>query len=1787
MPDESKKSQSDESKESEAEKSAKSSAAMDSLCELRRLRGQRKGVITRYHGKIARLAAEKATPEVVRDTLNQSKKIFDELERYHDEITSCLDPEGAKYLEEEEWFNTAERSYLELIKQAMDYLDSDKPQSSLRPTAAPFEPSPKVETPVQTPQDDETEAMRQFLGAIRLPAAEIAPFDGDVRKFHSFLAAFDARIRSQVTSDMDLLYYLDQHLRGRPKELISCYFHLPAHQGYTQARARLEKEYGDAYRISMAYLQELDDAQPVTNEDVDSLCAYSLLLLKCECAMVSYSDLSVLNHPHTMQRIVRKLPMYLVNKWRDHACNIRQSKSQTPSFSDLVRFVQSAADSASDPVYGRAMYQKRDESEPPPQPRVLRKQNHVSLGTCVDGEKSCLICHLQHELTECQRFIAMSIDERKFLLREHNLCFACLKTGHRAQGCLNKMKCAKCGRMHPTLLHLDNFRPPREAMREQGPNSTQQTVECSATSTTGTIVLHSIVPVRVRQDESEKEIITYAFLDNGSNGCFLTQELKEQLEAQGDETTLQLRTMNGTNVVQSCIVPKLHVSSLDGSNSVTIPKAYTRDIIPVGHEHIPRRHLFERSSQLRDVCSLLPEYLPDVSIGLLIGGNCPRALEPLEVVRADGDGPFGVRYLHGWTVFGPLNVKSDDSGIMSANLLSFHETEQCKEILSPFSLMKSLEHDFENPERFPGEKGWSQEDRRFMEMAEQGMRLDGSHLTIPLPFRREDALEMPQNRIMAEKRAIFQRKKMLKDESYRRDYVDFVEKVIEKGYASKVSGSDFVAKGKWYLPHHGVYNVNKGKLRVVFDCSASFQGTSLNDQLLQGPDLTNSLVGVLLRFREHSVAFTGDVESMFYQVRVPEAQRCYLRFLWWPDGDLNVALVEYEMNVHLFGAVSSPSIANFALRSIALYDPTCPQSVSGTILQNFYVDDCLKSVETESEAEDLILNLQNACLSRGFHLNKFVCNRLQVMKAIPKEDHSNEVKKRDLDRDGLPVERALGIHWNLETDCFGFNVEVKEKPSTRRGILSSISSIYDPLGFVAPFVLPAKAVLQDLCRKQGQNWDKEIPESNLRRWNAWTKQLPLLKQLKVPRCLQFSTDSMELHVFADASNTGYGAVVYLRSVDPEGQCNVSFVIGKSRLSPMKPVTVPRLELTAAVTAVKLGEMAKRELSVENLPICYYTDSTIVRHYISNDERRWPVFVANRVSVIREYSSCEQWYHVPSDLNPADEASRGLSASDLLCGSMWLTGPLFLQQPRDTWPTSSGSASAEAPLEANVMMSTATDTSQPADHLDRIISHFSDWNKVRFAIAVYMKMRDILQQRVAKKRNPQLDSRNTIHGISLSDLEEAENVIFRWLHRTWFPEEIEYLSDPAKHRVSSSSSLISLDPKVEDGILKVGGRMSKSHFSLSVKHPIILPKKSHVTSLLIRRTHVALGHAGRNHVLAAIRQRFWVVKGNSAVRREISTCVTCRRLRRSTETQKMADLPPCRVDDSHPPFYHTGIDYFGPFEVRDRRSNVKRYGVIFTCMSSRAVHIEVACTLDGDSCINAIRRFIARRGPVRFMYSDNGTNFVAANRELTASKMGFEWKFIPPTASHMGGTWERMVGTVKKVLMGILSEHGSRLDAESLSTYLCEVENIVNSRPITTVSSDSTDAEPLTPNHILTGKGYVVTVDPSSFQGDVYMRKRWRRVQQLASDFWSRWRKEFIPTLQMRTKWTKKSMNLSQGDVVLLQEDNVSRSDWPLGIVVDTETDSHGLVRTVQLRSKGKLLRRPIHNCVLLIRKDDN
>ncbi|XP_068242355.1 uncharacterized protein [Palaemon carinicauda] len=365
---------------------------------------------------------------------------------------------------------------------------------------------------------------------------------------------------------------------------------------------------------------------------------------------------------------------------------------------------------------------------------------------------------------------------------------------------------------------------------------------------------------------------------------------------------------------------------------------------------------------------------------------------------------------------------------------------------------------------------------------------------------------------------------------------------------------------------------------------------------------------------------------MFFQKKTPPENQNSVRFLWWPNGDINRPLEESRMAVHIFGAISSQTIANTALKATAdKADEKYDSTFGSTTRHNFCVDNCLKSCADVPTAVKFVKDLVSATGEKGFRLSKFVSNSIDVLKALPAEDCSVESDKFDLDTESL-MTRALGMLRYLKEDSFKFSIEVKDNPFTIRGFLSTISSLYYPLELLSPIILPAKKLLQELYQVESLDWDERIPEEPAERWQHWIQALHLLEQLSIPRCFKSSgfgnVTGSSLVLFIDASTVGYGVTAYL--VLPDGnQVQSNLVMGKSRVSPKKVVTIPRLELTAATVSVKDAQHILKELEFTVGKVVYYTDPTTVLHYNHSNTKRFPVFVANRVRVIKDYSQPEQ------------------------------------------------------------------------------------------------------------------------------------------------------------------------------------------------------------------------------------------------------------------------------------------------------------------------------------------------------------------------------------------------------------------------------------------------------------------------------------------------------------------------------------------------------------------------------------
>ena len=523
------------------------------------------------------------------------------------------------------------------------------------------------------------------------------------------------------------------------------------------------------------------------------------------------------------------------------------------------------------------------------------------------------------------------------------------------------------------------------------------------------------------------------------------------------------------------------------------------------------------------------------------------------------------------------------------------------------------------------------------------------------------------------------------------------------------------------------------------------------------------------------------------------------------------------MTVHLFGAVLSPSCANFAMqRNAEDHKHEFSPDVANMILRNFYIDGCLESLSSSSTAIKHVADLRKLMLIGGFNLTKSASNDRQVLESIPPEERAKDVKELNLDCDMLPTERALGVSWFVKTDEFGFKVHIKEKPCTRRGILSVVSSVYDPLGMAASFVLSAKLLLQDLCRKC-LGWDNDIPSLHLSRWQAWLADLPMLSQLSVKRCVKGSdlgeVVTTEIHHFCDASQCAYGAVSYLRQGNSDGQAHCSFLIGKSRLAPLKQMSIPRLELAAATVSVRLNKLLKNELEIPIDEIIFWTDSMTVLRYIANESKRFHTYVANRVAIIREDSSPSQWRYTESKSNPADDASRGTSADAFVRNDRWIKGPDFFLKPPSEWaslPQHSTELSGDDPEVKRESKSfvVSVHPSKIQSNVISLVQRFSSWLKLLKFIALCLRCQRRFITRRRKSMQDGLDGSSQIASLeplTCSEISDAEREVIMFDQSCAFAEERKAIEKG--NCVKKSSVLAKLDPILVNGLLRISGRLS--------------------------------------------------------------------------------------------------------------------------------------------------------------------------------------------------------------------------------------------------------------------------------------------------------------------------------------------------------------------------------------------
>ncbi|XP_073980363.1 uncharacterized protein [Rhodnius prolixus] len=1599
------------------------------------------------------------------------------------------------------------------------------------------------------------------------PKINLPTFDGNQAEWPLFRDTFTALIHSDASlSGIEKFLFLISCLKGPALTLIKGIDIEEAN--YSQAWHLLNATYNDKRRLANKYLKTVLDYTPLKNKPTSNSIKH-LLTTVVEC-IDSFRKLKI---PQADDYLLFYLVLRCLDKGTRTAFETQYARTEFPTYQNLIDFIR---------IEWRSSELTNEDSGPPSNP--LRASHpptngrggtsHASLlvdnkvvgnpplqrkKTYPDSSKaariSCPVCKSAHGLYQCDPFRKASPSERIKLLKDWKGCTNCLSAKHGKDTCSSQRRCQLCAKMHHTWLHLSQ--PPT-----QPTPSASSTVPSTSGITLGTQNIHTEVLLGTAVIEVQSAQGSYqrvrAILDNGSQHSFMTLDCATRL---GLIPQPYAQCISGIGQAPlSGIVGKLtcHIRSAlysdlraDFAPEVIV---VTRITGPLPHKQLPSELLnLYRSYVLAD-----EEFWKPAPIEFLLGGDLFYDIIKGKPLTLGPDSPKLLPTIFGFVAAGPTKTST--------------LCQESSTLLAPStSDMENIMARFWEVEELPKARIVSEEENACeSHFISTHSRTPEGRYIVSLPFK-DSICNLDNPRQQALTRFFNLEAKLERNASLKEQYHAFMMGYLTLGHM-KVAPSD---TSLYTIPHHAVYKEQNGqmKLRVVFDASCSTRGGSLNDHLFAGPKLQLDIGDVITSLRVHQFVFIADIVKMYRQILLDPSDRKYQHILWRFNPD--EPLQEYELCTVTYGEKASAFLAQRTLKQLVHDEGDSYPLASRALLEDIYVDDIATGASTIEGVMRLKEELVTLLGKGGFHLSKWASNSLDLLHTLREDEIGDPCIALSDDSHAIKI---LGIQWSPSEDVLSYQIRIPPLKLTKRAILSAIARIYDPLGYLAPAIFFAKTLLQDLwVAKIG--WDEVGPSQIVNKWQLFVDQLSCLSEIKLRR--HFTSPNATLHLivgFSDASQRGYSAVLYLLATLPEG-VQASLLKAKTKLAPIKPTTIPRLELCGALLLSKLFHSCQG--LVTRLGIresIFFTDSQVVLGWLSTPPELLNTYVAHRIVAILDNTQRNQWKYVPSQENPADCASRGTLPGELLHHPLWWAGPSWLRTIPSNWLEPI--APHDQPLpELKLKNITALNTTSDSDAFDWI-ERFSTYPKLVRSTAYVLRFINKLQHRALP-----------IGPISLPEYRKAGKLLVKLAQRC-------YVTFDGK--VVNLRSLSSLRPFIDqEGLLRVGGRLEHSRLPYDAKHPYIIPSKSHLTQLLIDHYHLTYLHAGSTALQAMLQTRYWIPGARGIIRRRVFHCVTCYKTTRAPQAPLTGNLPSSRLEEGQV-FALVGVDFGGPFYIREslRRKAAlgKAYLCLFVCMSTKAVHLELVSKCTTDAFLAALERFVSRRGKPAHIYSDCGTNFIGSAHRLRKLMVllrsaqaqeritqytvpqEIEWSFNPPSAPHFGGLWEAGIKSCKTILHKVIGENA--LTYEELATLFCRIEGILNSRPLIPMGSDPDNIACLTPGHFLIGRSITALPEEHS-PGSTRLSQRWQLIQDKTQHFWNRWRMEYLHFLQQRQKWLKSTPNILVGDLVILKEPNSPQKSWPLARVTETHPGSDGIVRVVTIRTKTGTYKRPVAKLVPL------
>ena len=1757
------------------------------------------------------LEDDHVTSEILDELLSKLNVAYDELEAASNDYLSIVS------LDDEEFSRT--ESYLEEA-----YRTCYRARSSIAKLTK------NVSSAASKGVRDERGSSKNVQKKIQVKKLDPPKFDGDIRKFPTFVKDYSAHMVDLYGDDP---YALRSCLSGKALDIVS-----GSDDDYEEMWRRLNAYFLNPEKLVDAILSQIKSLLPIRENDSTGFISLVETIERCWLDLKKLGLEGEMDTASMVSYTERLLPRLQMREWvlfkRRH--DSLAMTSSLPSASGSLSMSSSSSSSVTSPRGNSKFellltfllnekyaieYMNEDfrnmnlkdktaninyASNVPVAEKIEENTTLIALKDAVEELTKCISsgnrigtsyvqqndkCWIHrsatHEIKDCNTFLNMSEVERFEAVKKNRACFRCLSPSHKSQTCSSSTKCdvmeadnRPCNKNHHRLIHTTVIAAPNNHVKNRG-NGSPLLMLCNVTA-------------------SGKNINT--ILDPGATLSLITHRAAKMLKLRGEDVTLEIiKVGNTSDTVRSkrytlCIRDKegidwnlfcygineitSNASEIDMKSIVSVFSGVTEEDLsrPVGEMDLLIGV---------DYCSLLPSIVQRVGdLQLLNGplGFCVRGHHPDLGRNRSHEGNVNL-----------IKVKVHSS-IVNLNDEEIHQDRVCSpqydcktffdiENLGTMLLPKNCINCKDTVSETIDMSNLSIKEEREYQLIKKGLEYDpkGKVWYTSYPWIRDpNELENNFSAALGHLRSCEKRLSKGSKEDVEL-YSEQINELLRRNFAKKLTLAEMQSyKGPvQYLPHHGVHKKTSisTPLRIVFNSSASFKGKRINDFWAKGPDMLNSMIGVLLRFREEVVAFQGDISKMYNSVRLKPVEQHTHRFLW-RNMETHRNPDHYCMITVSFGDRPGGPIAITAMFKSADMKKDVYPEAARVIKRNSFVDDLLKSVKNRKIAQRLIREIEEILNDGGFKIKHWIISGEHEDSV----DEDDGVKIVDVEEGGV-----LGMLWKPRSDLVCFNVRSDSKapvtPLTKRSALSHVSKIYDPLGLLSPFTLRAKLLMREvsmLVNSAGvSSWDLPLPKSMEIKFMNFLTDINLCSTFTLQRSLKQKNviGKPMMVAFSDGSQQAYGSCIYVRWKLSNGSFESNLVMAKNRLAPVKSMTIPRIELMGAVMACRLRATIVREMDYEFSEFLHIVDSQIVFDQIHKDSYKFGVFVANRIAEVQNTTQLTDWAWTESHNNVADLVTRPMKIDQL--DGKWKHGPDYLRRDVSEWPIKKELRSTEVLPDEIIKSCVSTISICKEEVID--VKRFSVLNKLLRVTSIIIKMLKIQSFRVIPSSITSDDTQHSLNWWILT----SQKVYHDW-----------------------QNQLKRLGPSLtQEGIVVVGRRISgwlKDNWDR--ENLIVLPARSDFTKLVVRDVHEE-NHDGIDVTVSKVRRQYWIPGLYRLVKAIKKSCYECRILDKKLSTQVMGVLPDDRLKPS-PPFYTTGCDLFGPIQIKDtvkKRTTMKCYGVIFTCFTTRAVYLDVTTGYDTDSFLMVVRRFFSIRGCPKTIKSDFGSQLVSAGKDLKeyinnidineltkfGSKIGFNWDTIKSAdAPWLNGCTERLIKSVKKCIMSTIGDNV--LPFQELQTVLFECANIMNGRPIGVKDSDHSF---FCPNDLLLGRS-TNKIPVGNYDDNLCCKKRFKFIETLVQTYWKRWQTRYFPTLLLQTKWHVASRNITKGDIVLVQDAKSLKGQWKLAEVDQANPAKDGKVRDVTLRykrqdgrklydgAKDTFINRSVHRLVVIVPNEE-